>query len=257
MRRRLTITVVCALVALGMAACSGDDSTDADSTGTTSGLTTEPAPPTSAAAGTDDPAPGKTLLQFVKAAGRGDAEAMWGLLSEPTKASIGPTFQDFRSGVAEDFQAGLGSLAPTAKVTLSRKLDDNWSVAAVSGERETDGKAERYSYGAAFSPENGKLKLELGGIVVAKYTPEPLAEVSDRRPEVGANVGTGGTDIRDLRLWLDGKPLPFRRGPNDTPFTAMLRGRPAAPLAKGEHQAMIFAATDSDATASAWPFTVK
>jgi hypothetical protein len=181
---------------------------------------------------------------------------MWNLLSEPTKASVGPTLEDFRAGAGQEFARGLGSLAPSAKVIFSRKLDEDWSAAAVSGVRTEGDTEERYSYGAALLPEDGKLKLELGGVVVKGWRPEPTEEITDTTPVVGANVGAGG-DLTDLRLWLDGKPLPFARGANDTPFTATLRGEPSQPLAKGEHEALVFAATDVTATASAWGFTVK
>ena len=258
MRRWLTVAAACGLIALVVAGCSGDDSTEAATTATAPAPTpTATEPPTAAAeGGTADPAPGRVLLQFVKAAGRNDAETMWNLLSEPTQASVGPTLEDFRSGAAQDFARGLGSLAPTAKVIFSRKLDDDWSAAAVSGVRSEGDEQERYSYGAALLPENGALKLELGGVVVKGWRPEPTDEITDTTPVVGANVGAGG-DLTDVRLWLDGKPLPFARGANDTPFTATLRGEPARPLARGEHEALVFAATDATATASAWGFTVK
>jgi hypothetical protein len=263
MRRRLTFTVACGLIALVVTGCSGSDSNEAAPTGSgaTTGATgttatgSEPAP-SPAHGGEADPAPGRVLLRFVKAAGRNDAAGMWRLLSAPTQATIGPTLDDFRAGAAQDFTRGLGSLAPSAKVILSRKLGSDWSVAAVSGEQTSGGKAERYSYGAALVPEGRALKLELGGVVVTRYKPPPLAEVSDPQPVVGANVGAGG-DLTDVRLWLDGKPLPFERGANDSPFTATMRGMPARPLDPGEHQVVVFAATDATATASAWPFTVK
>jgi hypothetical protein len=246
-----------AAAALLLAACSGDD--DAEE------AAPPPPPATSAPAetggadvapddGRADPAPGRVLVSFVRAAGRGDARAMWGLLSEPTRASIGPTFDDFRTDAAIEFQRGLGTLAPSAEVVLSRTLPD-WSVAAVAGERVAAGKREHFAYGAALIDEGGGLKLELGGVVVSGHRPEPLDEVDDASPRVAANVGAGG-DLTDVRMWLDAKPFPARRGADDTPFTATLRGEPARPLAAGRHIVVVFAATEETATATAWSFSV-
>jgi hypothetical protein len=244
-----------AALVLVAAACSGDDDEPAGAPATTAATGTQselaPLDP-----GTADPAPGRILLSFVRAAGEGDARAMWNLLSEPTQASIGPTFEDFRGGASVNFQAGLGTLASSAKVILSRRIADDWAVAAVAGERTEDGKREHFAYGAALLPEEGSLKLELGGVVISGYKPEPLEELDDPSPELAANVGAGGDPV-DVRMWLDGKPFDARRGANDTPFTATLRGRPEQPLEAGEHEIVVFAATTETATATAWSFVVK
>lgn len=247
-----------AVLVLLVAGCAGGGDDEQGSPGTTAGTTTQAsegvAVPTDG--GTADDEPGKVLLSFVRAAGDGDARAMWNLLTEPTRASIGPTFEDFRADAAINFQSGLGTLAPTAKVILSRKLADDWAVAAVSGDRTVEGKKERFAYGAALLPEAGTFKLELGGVVVAGFKPDPLAELDDPRPTLGANVGAGG-DLTDVRMWLDGKPFPAKRGANDTPFTASLSGKPDSPLAPGIHEVVVFAATSATATATAWSFTVN
>jgi hypothetical protein len=244
-----------AAVVLVAVACSGDDDGEpAGAPATTAATGTQSElPPLDA--GTADPAPGRILLSFVRAAGEGDSRAMWDLLSEPTQASIGPTFEDFRGGASANFQAGLGTLASSAKVILSRRIANDWAVAAVAGDRTVQGKREHFAYGAALLPEEGSLKLELGGVVISGYKPEPLEEVDEARPELAANVGAGG-DLVDVRMWLDGKPFDARRGANDTPFTATLRGLPEQPLEAGEHEIVVFAATTETATATAWSFLV-
>jgi hypothetical protein len=247
--------VAAALAALVLvtAACTGDDDEEAGAPGTTAPAeTSRGLPPLDG--GTADPEPGRILLSFVRAAGKGNARAMWNLLSDPTQASIGPTFADFRGGASANFQTGLGTIAANAKVILSRRLDNDWAVAAVAGDRTVDGKREHYAYGAALLPEEGSLKLELGGVVITGYKPEPLEDV-DASPELAANVGAGG-DLLDVRMWLDGKPFEAERGAEDTPFTATLRGRPEQPLAPGEHEIVVFAATSETATATAWTFQV-
>jgi hypothetical protein len=250
------LSLVGLVLVLSLAACSGDDGGEPEAVpdGGTQAQPAAPQPP--ADQGTQDAGPGKVLLAFVKAAGRDDAGAMWDLLSEPTQASIGPTFEDFRGGAAQEFSEGLGSLAPTAKVILSRTLRNDWAVAAVAGERMAEGEPEYFAYGAALLPEEDELKLELGGVVVTGHKPEPLAEITERTPRLAANVGAGG-DLDDLRMWIDGTAISFERGANDTPFTASMTARPARPLAPGRHEVVVFASTSETATASAWTFTVR
>jgi hypothetical protein len=251
------VAALLAVLLVLAAGCSGGD--DGGETGAAPPPAANGAgnpPPAAADAGTADPEPGRVLLSFVKAAGRGDPDAMWELLSEPTQASIGPTLSDFRGDAAISFQHGLGTIAENAKVVLSRRLADDWAVAAVSGSRVVEGEREDFAYGAALLPEGGKQKLELGGVVITGHKPDPTSTTDDRQPPVAANVGAGG-DLTDVRMWLDGEPFPAERGANDSPFTATLRGVPAAPLEPGLHTVVVFAATDQTATATAWTFTVE
>ena len=254
--RRLALAL--AALALLAAGCSGGD--DDASTTAAGPSATQPATTTTAAptvdAGTADPQPGKVLMRFVKAAGKGDANTMWTLLTEPTQASIGPTLDDFRGDAAINFQSGLGTIAKNARVILSRKLADDWSVAAVIGDRTVDGKKEEFAYGTAMLPERGGPKIELGGVVITGQKPDPTSTITETQPTIAANVGAGG-DLKDVRMWLDGKGFPAQRGANDTPVTATLRGKPEEPLAKGLHTVVVFAATEETATASAWTFTVE
>jgi hypothetical protein len=253
--RALAAALLAVLALLG-AGCSGGDG-DTGAGGTTATTQTTGGEAAAAAdAGTADPEPGKILLSFVRAAGKGNAEGMWKLLSEPTQASIGPTLEDFRADAAINLQAGLGTIASTAKVILSRKLADDWAAAAVAGDRTVKGETEHFAYGAAFLSENGKLKLELGGVVIAGYKPDPTSEIDEKQPTVAASVGAGG-DLTDVRMWLDGRAFSARHGANDTPFTATLSGKPAKPLAAGLHTVVVFAATSQTATATAWAFTVE
>jgi hypothetical protein len=258
---RRAALLLLALAALLAAGCSGGD--DEESAGTTAATapeatTAETAPQSPPVdGGTAADAPGKVLLRFVRAAGKGDSETMWNLLTAPTQAAIGPTLDDFRGEAAESFKAGLGSIAANAEVILSRRLADDWTVAAVAGDRtDEEGDVEEFAYGAALLPENGTLKLELGGVVITGFKPDPSSEIDDPQPELAANVGAGG-DLTEVQMWLDGEPFPAERGKDDTPFTATLRGTPAAPLDKGRHHVVVFASTGETATATAWLFTVE
>lgn len=238
-----------AVLAVG---CSGADEEEAEGAAT---VTQREPPRLDGGTRTDEP--GQVLLAFVRAAGRGDADAMWRLLSQPTRASIGPTLENFRGSAAPDFQEGIGLLAPTAKVIFSRSLTHRWAVAALAAMVEEEGEDEPdYEvYGAALVREDDELKLELGGVVISGHDPVPEAELDDSKPELAANIGAGG-DLVDVRMWLDEKPFPAERSKNETPFTAKLRGRPARSLGPGLHEVVVFAATTDTAAATAWAFTV-
>ncbi|MBA2474542.1 MAG: hypothetical protein H0V40_01095 [Actinobacteria bacterium] len=236
---------------MAVAGCGGGD----DSAGTTTAI---PGPTGTAPARTvrtsATPAPGETLLRFVKAAGRGDAATMWSLLTPATQASIGPTLAGFRGGAAREFSAGLGTLAPQAKVILSQRVG-RWGVAAVAGERSVKGKAEYFAYGAALQPELGAWRLELGGVIISGLEPEPLARIDEERPTVGAGIGAAA-ELDEIALWVDGERLPATPA-TDSPFTAKLAEQPAQALEPGRHEVVVFGGTIDTASASAWTFTVE
>jgi hypothetical protein len=207
-------------------------------------------------AGRVDPRPGRVLLGFVQAAGRGHADAMWALLSDPTQASFGPTFAAFRRGAAFEFRDGLGSLAPNARVTFSRTLAGGWAVAAVSGERNTEGERERFAYAAALVRERGALRLELGGIVFSDHRPEPNGDIKETRPRLSVKA-SAGRNVTAVRAWLDGRALPTTRGADDPPFTATIRALPDRVLSRGLHEVVVFAAAGDTAAAASWGFVVE
>ncbi|HEV8250997.1 MAG TPA: hypothetical protein VGQ15_13585 [Gaiellaceae bacterium] len=203
--------------------------------------------------GSPDREPGLTVLRFVQAARRGDAERMWPLLSEPTRRSIGPGLLPFARGAAidlydsfEDFRQG--------RVLLSRKLDDTWAIGAVAGRFETDeGDSEPAAYAVALRREGGRWRVELGGLVIAKLRPQPAQTAGDR-PELRAEA-QAGDDVEQMLLWLDGVAarVPFSR---TSPFTGEIDGRPEQPIAGGEHAVVVFARTPVTAGAQAWTFDV-
>jgi hypothetical protein len=220
----------------------------------------EAAPPTevrtrAAGGGITDARPGRVLVRFVEAARRGDAGGMWALLSKPTRASIGPTLAQFRSGSAQQLGQSFRSMTPTTAVVLSRRLGGGLSVAAISGERTVKGKREDFAYGAALVAEDGVPRLELDGLVFGEHQPEPLDRVDEGPVQVRAKV-SAGDDVTDVRAWLDGRPLRLETRTDDAPFTATVRGRPASPPTAGRHVIVVFAATSLAAGASAWIFTV-
>jgi hypothetical protein len=181
---------------------------------------------------------------------------MWTLLSAPTQASFGPTYAIFRRGVAFEFHEGVGSLAPQARVILSRTLPRGWAVAAVAGERVEEGEREYFAYGAALVREGGALRLELGGVAFSDHRPGPNDEVSESRPRLAVRA-SAGMNVTEVRAWLDGRALPAGRGASDPPFTARIRALPGRALAPGRHDVVVFAAAGRTAAASAWSFAVE
>lgn len=251
---RRTVPLLLCLLALAGCAGGGDgDAAQTTPTTTAAGTTTGGGGP-AVDPGQADPVLGEALLRFVRAAAQGDAGAMWSLLSIPTRASIGPTLADFSGGTAAEFQEGLGTLAGSARVVLSRRIDDQYGVAAIAGDRAVEGKQEYFAYGTALLNESGVWKLELGGIVIAGLKPDPLAGTGDR-PRLASNVGAAG-ELTHLLMWLDGRPLRVANE-GSTPFTAKLSATPAEPLKPGRHTVVTFAATPETATAIAWTFSVE
>jgi hypothetical protein len=249
---RARALLLCALALVATACTVGGD----DEGSAAPARTKDVAPARAPNAVRPDPRPGRLLLRFVAAARRADAEAMWSLLSRPTRASIGPTLGQFRLGAAAEFAEGVGTLAPRARVILSGRIGGKWAVAAVSGARVVEGEREDFAYGAAFLQERGGLRLELAGAIVGGHEPGPLEEVDEARPRLAVTV-SAGRQVTELLAWLDGALLPIRRQADDLPFTATLDVRPRRPLRPGRHEVVVFAATDRTAIASAWTFVVR
>jgi hypothetical protein len=204
--------------------------------------------------GSAAPEPGQTVLRFVQAARRGDALGMWTLLSKATHASFGPSLRQFSRGTAPELAENFEDFRQ-ARVALSRVLGERWAVGAVVGRYETDeDEPEPAAYAAALRREDGRWRLELGGVVIARLEPDPLEEVG-RRPELRAEA-EAGREIDRMLVWLDGRPVAVRPE-RKLPFTAEIQGVPERPLEPGDHAMVVFAETRDTAGALAWPFEVN
>ena len=210
--------------------------------------------PAGAAANAGRGSPGETLRRFTAAAGRGDAEAMWALLSRPTRATMGGTLRAFRADTAPDFARGVGTIAANATIVLSRRLDARWGVAAIAGERTVAGERAPFAYAAATLRERGQWRLELAGLVMTPDEPEPYAVtrvVSRLRVRVGAPAA-----VTRAALWLDGRRLPAAVT-QTTPFSADVTARTTRTLAPGQHVVVAYAGAGATAAATAWTFSVE
>ncbi len=231
------------VLALAVAGCGGGGSraTEAPPETTAAPATpVAPAPP---------PAPGPVFTRFVEAAGAGRADAMWALLSRPSRNRLGPTKASFRRGAALGLERRVGSLARGGyRLIVAEQVTDMFAAAAIEG---TKG---RGAYAAALRLEGGAWKLELSGPVRLRA----LIPFSDRAATAQPQVAVGivaDADITGALLWVDGKSFAGGGGGTD-PRHATAYGRPAERLARGRHLAVAFANTGISASATAWTFSV-
>ena len=253
---RLWLLVVVLLVSLG-AACSSDDAaepvstpsptaaTETDSSGATS-------PPESVVA----PPPGPTLAEFVAAARSGDDEAMWALLSTPTRERLGPTPAKFRRGEGRRLRTNLGSfIEGRSAIFLNEQVSADFAVAAFGGRQAVGGKNRRGAFAAALRYEDGEWRVELGGPVkLEALVPDP-GEVENENAQVAAGVAADAA-ILEGGLWLDGDAVSGESGGTDDRHITFYSD-PVTGLEQGPHAAVAFASTAHDASALAWLFSVK
>jgi hypothetical protein len=225
------------------AGCAGGDEDRADAA----------RPSTGAVATVADPAPGRLLQAFIGAARRSDEPALWRLLSTSSQAGFGGSLAAFRRDAGEDLVSWLGRVRAGEQVVLSQRIGRRWAVAAIEGTRLVEGEMDDFAYAAAFRREDGRWRIDLGGLVVGGVRPEPLDEV-EPEPELRADVAAG-QQVRTFLLWLDGRALDAAPEA-ESPFAARVRARPAEPVGEGRHVGVAFASTEDAAGAVAWPFHV-
>ena len=202
----------------------------------------------------EDPAVGEALREFVVAAGNGDVDAMWGLLTATSQEQLGPTQEEFADELGADLQRGLGSFAGTGFDTvLSLRTDSGFGVAAIAGARERDGRDEYAAYGTALRREDGAWRVELGGPVELAANAPPRS-TTDRRPAIQFEI-VAGAPVDEAGVWLDGAPLPANAQSRADAVTVV--SRPEAPLAPGWHVLVLFGRAGDAATAGARPFLVE
>lgn len=238
--------ILAAALALAAAACGGSSEPRASTTGSST--------QTGSAAPVATPEAAGVLGLFVQAAGRGDAEAMWGLLTTRSQRALGPTLTRFEKKRAKGFETGLGSFAGTGyDVLLSEMTSSGWAIAAIAGERTRRGKREYAAYAAMLAREGNGWRLELGDPLRLELL-SPRHTRTETQPLVAFRAAAE-QPIRAAGLWLDGTPLPGRvRGSG---ATIEVTGKPAQPLAVGRHVVIVFASTGNVASAGAAPFRIS
>ena len=192
--------------------------------------------------GPTDRGPGLAALRFVQAARAGDTERMRALMTAATRAAFGP------GGDAELARQLAGFT--DAWIVLSRPLDDPWAVAALAGRNEDGDPA---AWAAALSQENGRWRVELGGVFFTRLRPAPLAD-ADPRPEIRVEAQAGG-EVDDVRAWIGPGEL-RAHAVRRAPFTREIWGRLDASLEDGLYTLVAFAIAGETAGAVAWQFEV-
>jgi hypothetical protein len=243
----LRVFLLVSLLVLGLVVtgCSGD-SGDPQRAGSTA----------AAGAPTADREVAEALRAFVEAAGNGDANSMWQLLSSESQAELGPTQEAFTRKLAPGFQTGVGSFAGTGyQVVLSATMPSGFGVAAIAGERVRQGKPEYAAFGAALRRQDGAWKLELGDAVELRNLEPASLETTDRNPQVAVRI-RANTAVEEAGVWLDGAPLPATiRGTDGRDI--IVGGRPEQSLSTGWHVIVSFGRAGDLATAGATRFEVK
>lgn len=192
--------------------------------------------------------PAAVLRRFIAAAGRGDARTEWRLLSPASRRRLGP-FSAFASGVAAELSEGAGSYARSSDLStaLSRALGGGWAVAAVAGTRIVEGTREHSAYAVPLRRVGGAWRIELGGTV--ELRPEKPAEQPTSTPVEVSFTAVAKEKLRQIALWVDGRERALRHTAGHYTSTYAPSG--------GGHVAVAFAATSSEAGATAWTFHVR
>ena len=215
--------------------------------------TTAPAVTATTTPATSPPDPGRDrVAAFVAAARAGRVDAMWRMLSAPSKRRLGPTLARFRGHTAPKLTEEIGSFG-RYRIVVSERITPEFGVVAIDGSRVVEGSRRRDVYAVALRLEGSSWKLELGSPVhVRAIGPDPGAREQLRVAQVAAAVegpGGAGTAV----MYVDGQtvsPTVARTASNATLFANF---DPA--LERGQHTVVIFASDGREASALAWAFT--
>ena len=231
-----------AVLALALAACSGDgddESPQAAGTTTAATQTSEQAPVGS---------PVETVEDFLGAVESADQNVAWGLLSSDTKV----TFQIDKQHWVEVLMPALKKeLSPSAKVLYTKKFGKDKAVVVVDAGRN------KAPVAFALRGEQGDWHLQL---FYPEFTPT--------RPAPGETVKAGKTPLlldvvrrRDanmtVHVYMDGKEVPVTvqdTGNFLITYAGTLNAKP------GTHLIVSYAQTDTSndlAGATAWRFSAK
>jgi hypothetical protein len=194
---------------------------------------------------------GKVVVDaLVRAAGARDAEALWELLSTPSRQRLGP-FERFRGTAAAKLSEDLGGLSRGPyRQMVSERVTDNFGIVALANASGT--------YAAALRLEGGSWRVELGGPV--HIEPLGIVNASTAEPvvQVAAEIRTSATppDLETAVAWLDGLSLDQAQL-HGTAKSATLFANLVSPVRSGRHTVVAFAGGAKDASAVAWTFSVR
>lgn len=211
-----------------------------------------PAPPPAAPAPPAVPQePSDVMQAFMRALNAGEPEQVWMMLSSKTQQVMAPNEQVFGESLFFELrEAYTGWKDP--RVALNAVLDDDMAVAAIIGDRVSEGASYPDDVRAlAMVKEGGQWRIALAvGPRISAAAPVPFGTVTadERRVAFYAPPPT-----RQTHLWVDGKELMPVPGEGGMIETLMPEG-----LKPGTHVTVALAATpDGQPAALGWSFRVK
>lgn len=195
------------------------------------------------------PDPGRDAARAVIGAVRqGKPEALWSLLSTPTRKRFGPTLADFRRTAWGELEQTFGYFAAHRyKLIVSERIVGPFgAVAIVSG--------CCHAYAFPLRRERGQWKVELasGRLQIEILGPQPGS--SGRVQQIAfeaKGAGGGATAV----LYADGVTLLSKEYPGKKSSTVF--ANLSSPLTRGHHNAVAFASRGNSAVAAAWTFVAR
>jgi hypothetical protein len=191
--------------------------------------------------------PGREVMgAFVAAAAAGNNEAMWDLLSQPSRRRTGPTVEAFAKSEARRLQA---QLAPFAGGTLPVEVSERVAgspfgvVALVRGAK---------AFAVPLRLEANFWRVELPGPVRIEVLGPPPGSRGKFVNQVGVEVHGRGPGL--YALYVDGITLDTKGASGPTSATVFANF--ASSLERGRHAAVAFATRGENAAARAWTFVV-
>ena len=246
------VVVLLGLAGLLLAACGGSKSEQAAPPATTQTTQTTPrtaVTPATAGLTIDDPGPGDALRAFIEAAGAGDTDALWGLLTPVSRKQLGPTRADFARKYGQGFRDGVGTFAGTPyEMVISRRDDGGWGVAAIAGQprsRRPGGvRGLRRRRPAGRQPVAPRARCAARA-EAARPTPLRAPSRSRCPPATRSRPPGSGSTVRRCRRTSAGRRAHFV-------VAGRLPGEPAA-----DAVVVAFARTGAAASAGAFPLSPK
>jgi hypothetical protein len=181
----------------------------------------------------------------VAAVREGKPQALWAVLSTPTRRRLGPTLSDFRRRGWPELEETFGYFGSHRyKLVVSERIVGPFgAVAIVSG--------CCHAYAFPLRREHGAWKVELasGRLQIDVLGPKPGS--AGRVQQIAFEArgpGGGATAV----LYADGVTLLSKEYAGRTSSTVF--ANLDSPLARGHHNAVAFAARGNSAAAAAWTF---
>ena len=226
--RRFALLSVAVVLVLVSASCGGG----------------EPATTTSSTASAQ-PDPGRTAVDaLLAAASQHDAQALWSLLSTPSRKRLGPTFAAFKSTSATKLERALKPFVGfTGKPFVSQRISDLFGVVAIHRGAAALEFPLRSVNGSWRVEAPGPVTIDIGG-------PQPGSRTLVG--QIGIEIHAPGPPSVGL-IWVDGasvEPKIYTGKKSATVYANLDQ-----PLASGVHIAVAYAEEGRDAAALAWAFT--